>query len=112
MAKKNVKLPKGAIKKLAKAYAQLEQRRRQEEAILALGPSLADLHEEKKKRRRRTESPPRRRSYYTYKDVGPHEYRPRGPGRAERRAIPPIVDNAMDIESVRGYKRRRIEVEL
>ena len=105
MAKKNVKLPKGAIKKLAKAYSQLEQRRRQEEAILALGPSLLLLHEEKKrKRRRRSPSPVYRRTPPAYSRY----IRAVGPRRPEDAGVQPME---MDVYRAAGYKRRHEEID-
>lgn len=118
MAKKNVKLPKGAIKKLAKAYAQLEQRRREEEAILALGPSLQTLHDDGKRKRRkrssrRSPSPERARSPRKYsrrvgsgRFVGPVRPMDHGGSAAEeqelyrreakRRKINPITQEEME----------------
>ena len=80
MAKRNVKIPKAAVTKMAKAYAQLLQRRREEEAILALGPSLETLAQSKGKKRTRRRIPvdtlpkdrryPKRR-YYESTFIGP-----------------------------------------
>jgi hypothetical protein len=53
MTRKNVKIPKASVTKLAKAYAQVMQRRREEEAILALGPSLEALSKSKPTKRKR-----------------------------------------------------------
>lgn len=66
MVRKNVKIPKASVTKLAKAYAQVLQRKREEEAILALGPSLEALSKKKSTKRKRR-APPSSPVYRTWR---------------------------------------------